>query len=190
MNNDILNLFIQRFQLRALPEPLSGRQTRQAAVLIPIVRKENPSILLTRRSSSLRHHPGQIAFPGGAADISDLSLSTTALREANEEIGLNPKDVSILGQLSPQDSISGYRVTPIIGLLPSGLQFKQNSDEVDSLFEVPLTHILRLQNYRTLSVYRRGKESNIYAVPYEEHFIWGLTASILRQLAIQTEFPA
>lgn len=188
MNNDILNHFIRRFQLLSLPETPLGRQIKQAAVLIPIIRKEQPSILLTRRSRTLRHHPGQVAFPGGAVDISDVSLSATALREACEEIGLEPKNVDVLGQLPSQDSISGYRVTPIIGLLPDGLHFRQNRDEVDALFEVPLTHILRIQNYRTINVFRRGQGHDIYVIPYEGHLIWGLTAAILRQLAIQETF--
>ncbi|WP_232036593.1 CoA pyrophosphatase [Pragia fontium] len=169
-----------------LPPLASATQhQRQAAVLIPVICGNEPSLLLTRRSSQLRKHPGQVAFPGGAADETDSSLNITALREAYEEVGLNPDRVDIIGQLPPLDSISGFQVTPIVGLLPDGLQFKQNKNEVETLFEVPLGYVLNKDNYHSIEIIRRNKPLRIYFIYYADNFIWGLTASILQRLATQ-----
>ncbi len=183
--NDAIGQFIQRFQLQLpLPTPLL-QQSRKAAVLIPIICHREPTLLLTRRASHLRQHPGQIAFPGGAADLSDSSPEETALREAYEEINLNPEVASILGQLPALDSISGFQVTPVVGLLPSNIMFKANQDEVEMMFEIPLRYVLNSKNYFSMDITRRGQPHRIYFMFYAGYPIWGLTASILYRLARQ-----
>ncbi|MDR0806702.1 MAG: CoA pyrophosphatase [Enterobacteriaceae bacterium] len=183
----LINRFIQQFQLQLPPPSSATKQQRKAAVLVPIICRADPILLFTQRSSLLRKHAGQVSFPGGAADKTDGSLTVTALREANEEIGLNPDSVNIIGQLPPMDSISGFQVTPIVGLLPDGLQFRENKSEVAALFEVPLSYLLNLDNHYSIDITRRGKSSRIYFIYYGDHFIWGLTASIVHRLAIQVK---
>jgi 8-oxo-dGTP pyrophosphatase MutT (NUDIX family) len=113
--------FISRFQLQVLPARPHSNHTRQAAVLIPVICRPEPTLLLTRRAKTRHTHPDQIAFPGGAADCADGSLIATALREAQEEVAVPPQSVTIPGQLAPSDSFSGYQVTPVTGLVPSGI---------------------------------------------------------------------
>jgi len=180
--------FILRFQLQQprLPAP-QLRGTRQAAVLIPIICREEPTILLTRRSDSLRKHPGQVAFPGGAADAPDASIIATALREAQEEVAIPPEQVHVLGTLAPQDSSSGFQVTPVIGLLPVDVTFHPQEDEVAELFEMPLQEAFDLARYHSLDIHRRGIHHRVYLSWYQQQFVWGLTASIIRQLARQVK---
>lgn len=183
--SDAINQFIQRFQLQLPPSAQILSQTRKAAVLIPIICHHEPTLLLTRRSLHLRQHPGQVAFPGGAADIGDDTPEETALREAYEEIGLLPEVALIIGQLPAIDSVSGFQVTPVLGLLPRGLKFKANRDEVDTLFEIPLYYVLNKDNYFSINMVRHGRPHKIYFIFFGEHLIWGLTASILYRLALQ-----
>lgn len=186
MSNQI-ERFIQRFQMQLPPLVSKAQQQRQAAVLVPIIRSEDPVLLLTQRSSLLRHHPGQISFPGGAVDKTDCSIDATALREAHEEIGLNPKSVKIVGRLSALDSVSGFQVTPVVGILPEGLRFKENKSEVDRMFEVPLRIVLNKNNFQSIDIMRQGKLIRIYFIHYNDNFIWGLTASILHRLSRQVD---
>lgn len=183
--SDSISQFIQRFQLQLPPPAPVLNQSRKAAVLIPIICHQEPTLLLTRRSSHLRKHPGQIAFPGGAFDLADNSLAETALREAKEEVNLSPTEVSVIGQLPALDSISGFQVTPVIGLLPSQLTFQANVDEVDMLFEIPLSYALNSKNYHSIEMVRHGYPRRIYFMLYAGHLIWGLTASILFRLTTQ-----
>ncbi|WP_421670264.1 CoA pyrophosphatase [Rahnella sp. EDr1-12] len=180
--------FILRFQLQQPRLPAQHlRGTRQAAVLIPIICREEPTILLTRRSDSLRKHPGQVAFPGGAADATDASIIATALREAQEEVAIPPEQVHVLGTLAPQDSSSGFQVTPVIGLLPVDVTFHPQEDEVAELFEMPLQEAFDLARYHSLDIHRRGIHHRVYLSWYQQQFVWGLTASIIRQLARQVK---
>lgn len=180
--------FILRFQLQQprLPAP-PLRGTRRAAVLIPIICREEPTILLTRRSDSLRKHAGQVAFPGGAADASDASIIATALREAQEEVAIPPEQVHVLGTLAPQDSSSGFQVTPVIGLLPVDVTFHPAEDEVAEMFEMPLQEAFDLARYHSLDIHRRGIHHRVYLSWYQQQFVWGLTAAIIRQLARQVQ---
>lgn len=180
--------FILRFQLQQprMPAP-ALRGTRHAAVLIPIICRKEPTILLTRRSDQLRKHPGQVAFPGGAADATDTSIIATALREAQEEVAIEPEQVHVLGTLSPQDSSSGFQVTPVVGLLPVDVTFHPAEDEVAELFEMPLQEAFDLARYHTLDIHRRGIHHRVYLSWYQQQFVWGLTAAIIRQLARQVE---
>ncbi|WP_140918590.1 CoA pyrophosphatase [Limnobaculum xujianqingii] len=185
--SDILQHFIQRFQLQLPPPAYDTFQLRKAAVLIPIINGQQPSLLLTKRSSALRKHPGQVAFPGGATDETDILPETTALREAYEEVGLNPGCVEIIGQLPAMDSVSGFQVTPVVGVLPAGLNFIKNHHEVETLFEIPLDYALNSENYHSIDIVRRGKPLRIYFLYYADNLIWGLTAAILQRLALQVK---
>ncbi|MCW2254511.1 8-oxo-dGTP pyrophosphatase MutT (NUDIX family) [Providencia alcalifaciens] len=181
-----LNDFINRFQF-TLPiarQPMRSA-SKSAAVLLPIINKENPTLLLTKRSPFLRSHAGEIAFPGGASDPEDSSLITTALREAYEEVAIPPEKVKILGQLTPQISFGGYKVTPIVGLLPAGIHYQPNPSEVASIFEVPLFDALTLTQYKYIDIKRGGCSNRVFFYWYNGHLVWGLTATIIHQLALQ-----
>jgi len=178
--------FIRRFQLQLPASPAPAvRGHRHAAVLIPIICRAQPTLLLTRRSDFLRKHAGQVAFPGGAADASDTSLIFTALREAHEEVAIPPADVTVLGTLAPLDSSSGFRVTPVVGLLPVDVPLHPCQDEVAELFEIPLDEAFDLARYHPLDIHRRGTHHRVYLSWYQQQFVWGLTAAIIRRLAEQ-----
>ncbi|MDR3432026.1 MAG: CoA pyrophosphatase [Rouxiella aceris] len=178
--------FIRRFQLCLPPQPSrQARGRRQAAVLIPIICREQPTLLLTRRSDRLRKHAGQVAFPGGAADAGDASLIYTALREAQEEVAIPPSSVQVLGQLTAVDSSSGFQVTPIVGLLPVDVPLHPCEDEVAELFEIPLHEAFNLSRYHSLDIERAGHHHRVYLSWYQQQFVWGMTAGIIRQLAKQ-----
>lgn len=180
-----LSEFISRFQLQ-LPQAGSfTANSHHAAVLIPIICRPEPTLLLTRRSSHLRKHAGQVAFPGGKADQEDSSLIDTALREAQEEVAIPASAVHVLGQLAPLDSSSGYQVTPIVGLIPANIAFHANEEEVAGLFEMPLHEALSLSRYYSLDIHRGGVNHRVYLSWYERQFVWGLTAAIIRRLAQQ-----
>lgn len=178
--------FVRRFQLH-LPttSPRKATGKRRAAVLVPIICREEPTLLLTRRSDQLRKHPGQVAFPGGKADDSDPSLVFTALREAYEEVAIPPSSVRVLGQLNPVDSSTGFQVTPIVGLIPVDVPLHPNEDEVAELFEIPLHDALNFSRYHPLDIHRAGLRRRVYLSWYEEQFVWGMTAGIILQLARQ-----
>jgi 8-oxo-dGTP pyrophosphatase MutT (NUDIX family) len=178
--------FIRRFQLQLPPRPVPQlRARRQAAVLVPIICGQEPRLLLTRRSEHLRKHAGQVAFPGGAADIDDPSIVFTALREAQEEVAIPPSQVKILGKLNPLNSSSGFYVTPVVGLLPANATFSPSADEVAELFEMPLRDAFNLSRYHQLDRLSLGQHQQIYFSWYQQQFIWGLTAAIIHQLAQQ-----
>lgn len=183
-----LSNFINRFQF-TLPasRPQAAQTGKSAAVLLPIINKPTPTLLLTQRSPFLRSHAGQVSFPGGASDPEDGSPVGTALREAFEEIAIPPEKVQVLGQLAPMQSIGGYQVTPIIGLLPANLHFRPNPSEVSSIFEVPLFDALSLHRLKYIDVMRSGHQNRVFFYWYNEHLIWGLTASIIHQLALQLD---
>ena len=164
-----------------LPE---GRKLRNAAVLVPITTfSGRPEVILTKRASSLKHHPGQIAFPGGKQDKVDTDLAQTALREAWEEISLPPKNVSILGELSQHETVTGFSVTPILGHIKQPFEVIPESGEVDEVFSVPLEHVLNVDRYEIQYRYWQGVKRKYYAVPYGPYYIWGATARMLRALA-------
>ena len=180
-----LNEFIARFQLmRPQPAP-AAHNRRQAAVLLPIVRRPKPGLLLTRRSPQLRKHAGQVAFPGGAVDATDASLIAAALREAEEEVAIPPSSVEILGVLPPVDSVTGFQVTPVVGVIPPDLHYRASEDEVAAVFEMPLAEALRLSRYHPLDIYRRGNSHRVWLSWYQHYFVWGMTAGIIRELALQ-----
>lgn len=186
--NLTLDDFLSRFQLLR-PQP--GRSTlnsRQAAVLIPVVRRDQPGLLLTQRSPHLRKHAGQVAFPGGAVDASDISLIAAALREAQEEVAIPPEVVEVIGVLPPVDSVTGFQVTPVVGIIPPDLPWRACEDEVAAVFEMPLAEALRLGRYHPLDIHRRGNSHRVWLSWYQHYFVWGMTAGIIRELALQVGF--
>jgi 8-oxo-dGTP pyrophosphatase MutT (NUDIX family) len=156
---------------------------RRASVLVPIVtRPQELTVLLTRRTAHLKNHSGQIAFPGGGAEPDDASAVATALRETTEEIGLEPSRVELLGQLSDYHTRTGYRVTPVVGLVGAPFELRLDAHEVDEAFEVPLTFLLDPANHRLESREFQGRRVPFYAIPYRDHYIWGATAGMLVNL--------
>ncbi len=160
-----------------------SRATKPAAVLIPIVeRREGLSVILTRRLDNLRSHSGQVAFPGGKIDPEDASPQAAALREAAEEVALDPMHAEIIGQLPDYFTGSGYKIAPVVALIDGAAQLRANPQEVDYIFEVPFEFLMNQQNHRRGSREFQGKERYYFEMPYGEHHIWGVTAGILRLL--------
>ena len=162
-----------------LPE---GRKLTQAAVLV-LVDPAKQTLLLTKRAAKLKHHPGQIAFPGGKHDAGDADLTATALREAYEEVGLDPASVTVLGTLPSHETVTGFQVTPIVGLQRAPFTPTPEAGEVSEVFHVPFSHIIDPTNYRVADRMWQGQRRKFYVVPYGPYYIWGATARILRGLA-------
>ncbi|MGB7451817.1 MAG: CoA pyrophosphatase [Lysobacterales bacterium] len=159
-----------------------SRPNRTAAVLVPVLDKPEPEILLTVRSELLLHHPGQVSFPGGSVDRTDRSAVSTALREAEEEIGLDFSQVSPLGFLDRLDTISDYRVLPVVGLVRSSFIWKPDLREVSEVFTVPLELAVNPREYSHQEVVEGGKKFVISSLNWQGHKIWGITAAILLNL--------
>jgi 8-oxo-dGTP pyrophosphatase MutT (NUDIX family) len=153
---------------------------RPAAVLVPVIdRDDQLTVLFTRRTDHLHDHAGQISFPGGRAEPHETDAAETALREAEEEIGLTADRVEILGHLSEYLTVTGYRVTPVVALVRPPLELKPDDFEVAEIFEVPLSFLLDPSNHQRNSVIQAGRRRNYYAMPYEQYYIWGATAGML-----------
>ncbi len=162
----------------------AGRKLRPAGVLVSVSLTDgDPRLILTKRSSALKHHPGQIAFPGGKQDDGDADVTATALREAQEEIGL-PSDIPrILGHLPIHETVTSFSVTPVVAVLDRPFDTVPEPGEVDEVFSVPLAHVLNPANYVVESRRWRGQKRYYFVVPYGPYYIWGATARILRGLA-------
>jgi len=183
------NEFLQKFQLTSLagslhqyrhPTPL-----KPAAVLIALIEEEQQlSVVLTKRANHLKHHPGQISFPGGKMEEYDDGFIGAAIREAEEEIGLNRNNINIIGQLLPYETISGYIVTPIIAFIDNKQNYVIDENEVAEIFQVPLQHFLDFNNHFVVDIERRKKPFSIHFMPFQHHNIWGATAVMLKDLAI------
>ena len=164
-----------------------SRPRRTAAVLVPILDKPEPEILLTVRSESLPQHPGQVSFPGGAVDHADRSAISTALREAEEEIGLDFSQVSPLGFLDRVDTNSDYRVLPVVGLVRPTFVWKPDYREVSEVFTVPLNLAVNRNEYSHVEVVHEGKTIVVSSLHWRGHRIWGITAAILMNLGNRLE---
>jgi len=164
-----------------------SRPNRTAAVLVPILDKHEPEIVLTVRSELLLQHPGQVSFPGGSVDRTDRSAVSTALREAEEEIGLDYSQVSPLGFLDRLDTISDYRVLPVVGLVRSSFMWKPDLREVSEVFTVPLKLAVDYQEYSHQEVIQEGRKIVISSLDWQGHRIWGITAAILLNLGSRME---
>jgi 8-oxo-dGTP pyrophosphatase MutT (NUDIX family) len=153
-----------------------------AAVLVPVVLGRPPGILLTKRTSHLSKHAGQVSFPGGRIDAGETP-EAAALREAQEEIALASGDVELLGRMSDYVTGTGYRITPVVGLLPPGLTFHPSPHEVESVFELPIEVLLDPDAPQRRSHHRHGNLREYWVWPHPDHYIWGATAAILVHLA-------
>ncbi|MDZ4393368.1 CoA pyrophosphatase [Cypionkella sp.] len=160
------------------------RILRAAAVLIAVwLRPDGAQLILTKRSSHLKHHPGQIAFPGGKVDAGDSGPEAAALRETWEEIGLPQDRVEILGRLPTHETVTNYMITPILGLVRDDFIPVPEAGEVDEVFTVPLAHVLDRGQFVIEGRVWKGQPRRYFAVPYGPYYIWGATARILRNLA-------
>ena len=184
------NELLTRFSLQR-PAPahrLAIAGLNPAAVLVPVVeRHDGLHLLLTRRSTQLRHHAGQISFPGGRQDPDDQDLIATALRETKEELGIPSHLVQVIGTLNPLNTISRFEVLPVLALLDADYPLELSANEVEHAFEVPLNHLLDRRNHIALTFVRAGKQHTVYWIPWQLHYIWGATASMICQLAQHLE---
>ena len=156
---------------------------REAAVLVPIVeRPEGLTMMLTQRTDHLDHHPGQISFPGGHIEDNDASPEDAALREAEEEVGLERTHVEIIGRLDQYVTRTGFSITPIVGLIDPSHSVSADEFEVADIFEVPLAFLLDANNHRRDSRIYKGTKREFYAMPFEDYYIWGATAGMIRNL--------
>ena len=158
------------------------RPIRPAAVLIPVIEHAEPTVLLTMRAAHLNDHAGQISFPGGKIDPADNSPLDAALREAEEEIGLDRSYVEPIGYLDVYGTAFGFRILPTVARVRPGFELTINKGEVDDAFEVPLSFLMNPGNHQLHSKEFRGAQRSYYAMPFAERYIWGATAGILRVL--------
>ena len=166
------------------PRELSGRQLKPAGVLVPLInRPDGVTILLTQRTAHLQKHAGQISFPGGGWEPGDPDRIATALRETEEEIGLDRSLVQVLGQLETYETSTAYGVAPVVGWIEPPLDLTVDPFEVAEAFEVPLSFVMDTANHKRESAMRDGRERFFYVLPYQARYIWGATAGMLVNLA-------
>ena len=167
-----------------LEKKFMNREPAHASVLLAIMLREQPTVLLTERTAHLSTHSGQVAFPGGRADPGDATPAATALREAQEEVGLAPEFVEVLGTLPTYVTGSSFIITPVVALVRPGFTLQPNPHEVDDVFEVPLDFLMDPLNHRRHAMEWNGEVREWYSMPYDdgrqERFIWGATAGMLR----------
>lgn len=165
------------------PDLLPKGTLREAAVLVPIVaRPEGLTVMLTRRTDHLDHHPGQISFPGGRVEPEDPSAEATALREAEEEVGLDPALVRVVGRLDQYIVRTGFSVVPVVGIVDPNYTIAPDDFEVAEVFEVPLAFLLDPANHRRDHRRAQDKTRTFYAMQYGDYYIWGATAGMLINL--------
>ena len=158
-----------------------------AAVLVPVVERADPTVILTLRPETMRKHPGQVSFPGGRIDDEDDGPIAAALREAEEEIGLPPARVQVIGLADIYRTITGFEVTPVVGIVPPDLALSPHPGEVAAMFEVPLRHLLDPAHQLVRSVEWRGRERCYYEIEWEGRRIWGATAAMIVNLSRRLE---
>lgn len=160
----------------------SFRPRKTAAVLVSLLDTNEPELVLTRRADHLPQHPGQVSFPGGAAEEGDSSAVQTALREAFEEIGLPPEITTPIGFLDRMDTVSDFRVLPVVALIQPPVVWKPDEREVAEVFTVPLSVLLDEQRFKAQLIQRHGQEHTIWSLQYRGHNIWGATAAMILNL--------
>lgn len=158
-------------------------QLRDAAVLIAITDRPEPGVILTQRPQWLRSHAGQVAFPGGKIEREDSDAVSAALREAKEEIGLDPDLAEVVGLADPYHSGSGYRILPVVAIIPPDLPFDPDPGEVEAMFEVPLDHLFNPANFSFQQAHWQGRKRGYYDMMWNDRRIWGVTAGIIVNLA-------
>ncbi len=182
--------FSEKNLLEKLRIILSSRERRRiehppfshAAVLVPLFQKDRQChLLFTKRSHQVKYHKGEISFPGGVVDEEDRELVHTALREAYEEIGLQERDVQVIGMLDDIVTVTEFIVTPIVGFFPYPYPFRVSQIEISELIEVPLSFLLKKDSFSEREIFRMGRSEWVYAYQYKNHIIWGATARILKQ---------
>ena len=161
-----------------------------AAVLVAITDRPEPGVLLTRRTETLRRHAGQVAFPGGRIDPGDADPTAAALREAQEEIGLSPDAVDVVGIADRYRTITGFDITPVVGVVPPDLPLVPHAAEVAALFEVPLAHLLAPENQVAQSAEWNGTQRHFYEIRWADERIWGATAAMIVNLGRRLGWPA
>lgn len=154
-----------------------------AAVLVAVTDRPEPGLLLTLRAQSLRRHAGQVAFPGGRIDPEDADAVAAALREAEEEIGLSPAHVEVIASVDPYHTITGFEVTPVIGVVPPDLLFRPHAAEVEEVFEVPFAHVLATANHDRKIAQFQGRDRQYYEIVWNDRRIWGATAAMIVNLS-------
>ncbi|MGB1297252.1 MAG: CoA pyrophosphatase [Psychrobium sp.] len=182
---------ITRFTLRALSHTqlsVNHLRLKESAVLMPLIERDNEMVLLlTKRSPHLRHHPGQISFPGGKFDEDDSDLKYTAMRETYEELGIGDSDIELFGELPHHDTITGFRIKPYIGFVKSSVDFTVNDGEVSEIIEVPVREFLSNPQHFILPIARPQIKVDVYFKPCQGHAIWGATAAIIEQFRLLLE---
>jgi 8-oxo-dGTP pyrophosphatase MutT (NUDIX family) len=171
------------YDLNPGTRPDASRKLAPAAVLLPIVARQDPTVLFTRRTPHLSRHAGQVSFPGGRVHESDLTLVETALRETQEETGITAAFVSVAGFLDSYETGTGFAILPVVGLLSEGYALLPDANEVEEVFEVPLAFLLEPANRERRSMEWQGRSREFYAFTYDRHYIWGATAGILVNFA-------
>ena len=166
----------------SLWERVGVSATKPAAVLVPIIERTEPMLLFTQRTADLPSHPGQISFPGGKMDTADASPLAAALRETKEEIGLDPHFIDPIGYLDIYLTFSGFRILPVVARVAPGYALALNTGEVTEAFEVPLNFLMSPANHQFLTRDWKGIQRQYYAMPYQQRYIWGVTAGIVRNL--------
>lgn len=162
---------------------LETLKLKDAAVLVPVIDDgDEARVILTQRTGSLRKHSGQVAFPGGAIDPEDRTPERAALRETEEEIGLDRRFVETVGRLPHYMALSGFRITPVLAIVQPGYDLAPNPEEVDAVFEVPLSFLMNPENHGRGRATWQGAERHFYSMPYGDRNIWGITAGIVRVL--------
>jgi 8-oxo-dGTP pyrophosphatase MutT (NUDIX family) len=182
---------------RRRPELLAGDvleaeegSATPAAVLVPVVDRPSPTVILTLRPETMRKHAGQVSFPGGRIDPGDADAVAAALREAEEEIGLPPSAVEVIGIADRYRTITGFEVTPVVGVVPPDIEVTPHPGEVAAVFEVPLDHLLDPANQRVREAEWRGRVRAYYEIEWEDRRIWGATAAMIVNLSRRLELVA
>jgi len=181
---------IQRIQSALLPIPIDNDEDavkrvgqRRAAVLMPLVKRDDWQVILTQRPETMPSHPGQISFPGGKIEIGE-SAQDAALRETEEEVGLISTDITLIGRLPSFNAVSEYRVTPFVGIIESGAEIVADPTEVADVFEIPLSFLMNPDNHVARDIFFDGREHRLYDMPYDEpngvhRNLWGMTAMMI-----------